>query len=179
MYKLTKKSNLPVKVKIRNISWRLINRSLFRYSGRLNFIRILLLKMYGAKVSRNVRISSSSIIELPWNLSIGSNSSLGPKTYLLCLDSVIIGNDTCISDEVALLAGSHDTSSPHFQLVTEKLKIGNGVWLAYRSVILPGTEVRDFAVVGACAVARGLVKSHEIVVGNPMVVLGDRKITEQ
>ena len=177
-YRLSTKSSLSIKVKIKNASWRFVNRTIFRYSGRFNAFRIAILRLYGANISRSARIANSARIELPWNLTIGENSSLGPKTYLLCLDSVCIGEDTCVSDEVALLAGSHDITSPHFRLVTKKLTIGTGVWLAYRSVVLPGTNIGNFAVIGACSVIRGSIESHSIVVGNPMVVVGVREIEE-
>ena len=46
-------------------------------------------------------------------------------------------------------------------------RIGNDVWIGYRSVILPGITIGDGAVIGACSLVTSDVEPYTIVGGNP------------
>lgn len=45
--------------------------------------------------------------------------------------------------------------------------IGNDVWIGQNVTILPGTQIGDGAIIGACSVVSGIVDPYTIVAGNP------------
>lgn len=45
--------------------------------------------------------------------------------------------------------------------------IGNDVWIGQNATILPGTQIGDGAIIGACSVVSGIVDPYTIVAGNP------------
>lgn len=51
--------------------------------------------------------------------------------------------------------------------VEKPILIGNDVWIGFGAIILPGTKIKDGAVIAAGSVVSGLVKPYSIVAGNP------------
>lgn len=173
---LPQKAQVSRKRKILNFVWRGINLWIFPLTLRSHGLRRALLRAFGAKVGRGVRISVKCRIEYPDNLQIGDNSSMGDGCYIQGLDRIVVGSNVCISDEVAILTGSHDLSSPSFALYTRKVELGDEVWLAYRATVLPGVTLGRGAVVGACAVVQKNFEEMAIVSGNPAMKIRDRQI---
>ena len=55
----------------------------FRYSPRVFFgWRNFILRLFGAKIGKNVHIYPSAEIYLPWNLKVGNDSSIGEWTLI-------------------------------------------------------------------------------------------------
>ena len=106
-YKLPEKSTINFKNKFTNLIWYFVNTLIFPLTLRSNSLRRILLRSFGAKISKNSRISRLCKIEYPNNLTMGENSSIGNYCYILGLDKIEIGSNVCISDNVAILAGGH------------------------------------------------------------------------
>lgn len=51
--------------------------------------------------------------------------------------------------------------------IEQTISIGDGVWIAARAIILPGTEVGDGCVIAAGAVVRGQCEAHGFYAGVP------------
>ena len=112
-------------------------------------------------------------------MRIGSRCHLwaGPGT-----GRIVIGNDVLFGPEVMLTAASYDYSqgSP----VTEQpmhegdIVIGNDVWLATRSIVLPGTTIGDGAIIAAGAVVKGEVPPMAIMAGSPAKVVSQRRLKD-
>jgi putative colanic acid biosynthesis acetyltransferase WcaF len=173
---LARRSDLRLGRKIRNLLWRWVNTWVFPLTLRSHGARRVLLRVFGAQVGAGVRLSPRCRIEHPENLSIGGNSSIGAGCYIQALDRIAIGRNTCISDEVAILTGSHDLASPVFALLTRPVVLGDEVWLAYRATILPGVTLGRGAVAGAGAVVRESFGAMAILSGNPARKVADREI---
>ena len=170
----------PVVEKIANILWGLINSTIFRITppcfSIFRKVRVGLLNMFGAHVSYKASIHPSAKIDYPWNLRMGEYSSLGKHAWAYCLDRISIGNNTCVGQDVYLLTGSHDISSPHFDLKTKPITIGNGVWVATGSKVLPGVALADMTVVAAGAIVIKATDENDVVGGNPAKFLKKRVI---
>jgi len=57
----------------------------------------------------------------------------------------------------------------------ERVRIGRYAFVGARSILLPGSEVGDCAIVGAGTVVRGAVPPYAIVIGNPWQQVGDTR----
>jgi maltose O-acetyltransferase len=119
-------------------------------------------------VERGVRIMARG------GLRIGAGTNINGRVLLDARGGLTIGARVNIAPEAALLSADHDPQSPTFAGRARPVVVGEGVWIAYRAILLPGTEVGNGAVVAAGAVARGHVPARTIVAGNPAVAIGER-----
>jgi putative colanic acid biosynthesis acetyltransferase WcaF len=126
-------------------------------------VRIGLLRAFGAKIGSGVLIRHDVTIHWPWKLTVGDNSWVGVKTWILNLEPVTIGSDTCISQAVLLCTGSHDRTSPSFEFDNGPIIIGDHVWVAARATVLRGVSIGDGATVGASCLVTSDVPAGRIV----------------
>ncbi len=72
------------------------------------------------------------------------------------------------------MTGSHDVTSPLFDLVTKSILIHDNVWIATGAIILPGITIGEGAVVGAGAVVTKDVEPWTVIGGNPAKFIKNR-----
>ena len=157
------------------ILWCMINATLFRITPT-NKLRIAWLKLFGAKLRWNHIIYPSAKIFAPWNLSITTGSVIGPRVEIYNKASVSLGTGVVISQDAFLCTASHDVSSPTMALIVKPIVIEDNVWVAARSIVLPGVTLRKAAVVGAGAVVAKDVEEWSVVGGNPAMFIKKRSL---
>jgi len=148
--------------------WKLVNKTIFRcFPNQVKKPRILLLRLFGAKISSTVNINRHCNIDHPWNLSMGHLSSLGEYSWIYCLDKVVIGEKCCIGKDVYLITGSHNLSEVDFKLETKAIIIKDCCWVSTGAFVMPGITLAEFSVVGARAMVTRNTESFDIIGGNP------------
>lgn len=130
----------------------------------------------GGRIGRGSAISRRSRIDYPWKITIGTGSFIGDESWLYAMAPIVIGNDVCISEKVSVLTGTHDVTSPSFDLKTKPITIEDKVWIATGVIILPGVTIGEGAVVGAGAVVTKDVEPWTIVAGNPAKFIKKRTL---
>lgn len=139
----------------RNIGWQvgwvLCQSLLFKRVWMPSAARVAMLRCFGARIGSGVSIRNDVTVHWPWKLEIGAHTWIGVGAWILNLEPVTIGHDTCISQQVMLCTGSHDRHSPTFEFDNAPIAIGDGVWVAARAMVLRGVTIGDEALVGACA----------------------------
>lgn len=131
-------------------------------------VRPRILRAFGANVGEGVYIRNDVRIHWPWKISLGSNVWVGEDAWLLNLAPVDIGANTCISQAVMLIAGSHRRQDPHFEHANAPIVIGERVWLCARSTVLAGSQIGSGVVVGAGLTVRGQIKPDSVLrLGTP------------
>ena len=149
------------------IIWSIVS-PFFSFSPRnLFFWRVWILKIFGAKIGKNVHIYPSAKIYLPWNLSIGDNSCIGEWSLIYNLGCISIGNSVTISHKVHLCSGTHDYSDKSLPLIKKKISIKDFSWICANSFVGPGCTIGEGAIVGACSVVFSDINDWDIVRGNP------------
>lgn len=173
-YKRSPKSEI---YSIKFIIWYFISLMLFENGFLpLSSIKIIILKLFGAKIGSKCVIKPSIKIKYPWKLKLGNNVWLGENLWIDNLDFVIIGSNVCISQGSYLLTGSHDMNSISFDLITKPILIDEGVWICAKSIVLPGIHCKSHSVLSAGSVAKFDLDSNGIYSGNPAILLKKRKI---
>jgi putative colanic acid biosynthesis acetyltransferase WcaF len=158
------------------VAWAL-GRVLFRLVPRpLYAPRRALLRLFGAKVGKQVNIANTATIYFPWNLEIGDWSAIGEQAYIYNLGKITIGEKATISQRAHLCAGSHDYRDPALPLLTPPISIGSQVWICADAFVGPGVSVGEGAVVGARAVAMKNVEPWTVMAGNPARFAKKRKL---
>lgn len=174
------KSPFTKKEKIKLAVWLLIQNLLFRMiPHKLNFLRIKLLKLFGANIGNNCFIHPHATIYMPWNLEMGEYSSIDFDVMIYSLDKVKIGNFVSISYKVNINTGSHDIADPEFKLVTKQVTINDGVFVGTETYIAPGVTIDTMAVIGARSVVTKNMPASMICIGHPCVPYKKREKNEK
>jgi putative colanic acid biosynthesis acetyltransferase WcaF len=140
--------------------WMVVSRCVTMRWWCPNRLRLLILRSFGARIGTGTLIRHDVKIHWPWKLEIGHHTWIGESTWILNLEPVVIGSNTCISQDVLLCTGSHDRFSPTFEFDNAPIVIGDSVWIATRATILRGVHIADGATVGATAVVTGDVREE-------------------
>ena len=165
-----------------NIVGRFLWEVVWMFGGRwtprwaLNGWRRLLMRAFGAKVGKGVRLQGGAEIWQPWRIRIGANSWIDGTANLYSVDDVRIGHDAVISEEAYICTASHDLASKTFALTSAPIEIGDYAWICARAVILPGVKVGEGAVVAAGSVVTKDVEPWTVVGGVPAKFIKKREI---
>ena len=74
--------------------------------------RRLLLRLFGAKVGKDVHVFPSVRITIPWNLTLGDQCAIGDGAILYALGPIQVDDRATISQGAHLCAGTHDINRP-------------------------------------------------------------------
>lgn len=138
--------------------------------------RILLLRLFGAKIGRGVQVMPSVKIWAPWNLAIGDFSTVSHGVDLYCVDKIEIGTNATVSQRAFLCTASHEIDHPNMPLITAPIKISDGAWVCAEAYIHPGITLGTDAVAGVRSVVLNDVAACQVVGGNPATIIRERKV---
>jgi putative colanic acid biosynthesis acetyltransferase WcaF len=113
-------------------------------------------------------------VEIPWNLTIGADSSVGDGAILYCLGPVTIGDRVGISQHAHLCAGSHDYTKPGMPLLRPPITIESDAWIAADAFVGPAVRVGEGAILGARGCAMQDLEPWSIYSGNPAKLVKPR-----
>lgn len=117
---------------------------------------------------------------------IGERSSLQINCHIS--GEVEIGCDCLFAPNVFVSSGNHIFENSTLTIKkqdenyfhengfyhSEKIEIGNDIWVGINSVILPGVKIEDKSIVGANSVVTKSVPKYEIKAGVPAIKIGSR-----
>jgi acetyltransferase-like isoleucine patch superfamily enzyme len=126
------------------------------------------------KIGRHSSIHWRARFFHPEGIRIGHNTIIGNDAFLDGRAGLDIGNNVNLAGEVNIFTMEHDVQSPTFAVAGGPVIIEDYVYLATRSMILPGVRVGRGAVVAAGAVVTKDVSPYSIVGGVPARVIGER-----
>ena len=141
----------------------------------LNPWRLLILKLFGAKIYGLPFVHSSARIQIPWHLSLKHRACLGENVCAYSLGFIEIKEGATVAQESYLCTGTHDFQSPDMQLITDKISIGKNSFIGARAMVLPGVEIGENVIIGAQSVVTKDVPANNIFAGNPARKIGARK----
>lgn len=122
-------------------------------------LKRFLWRLTGAKVGKNVRISSSMKIVCNGQLEIGDNTWIGSDVLLAPASKIVIGSNCDIAPRVYIGNGSHEITPEMDRIagidIAKDVEIGDGCWIGANATILPGITIGK-----KCVVAAGSVVTH-------------------
>lgn len=136
-----------------------------------SFLRVELLRLFGARLGQRVVIRSQVNITFPWRFSAGDDVWIGEEVAILSLAPVTLESDICISQRAFLCTGSHDFRAATFDLVTKPITVRRSSWIAAGAFVAPGVEIGPGSLVSAGSVVLETVPPHVLVQGNPAAVV--------
>jgi len=167
------------KTKLRRGLWQYLVKPLYRLiPGKQIRLRIVILRMLGAKIGNHCCIQQRVDILIPWNLVMHDYVVLSHDVCILNFATVEIHSMTVVSQHVHLCTGSHDYTHPYFPLVFRPIEIGAESWLASGAFVAPGVKIGSGCVIGANAVVTRDMPEWMVCAGNPCRVIKSREIKE-
>lgn len=142
---------------------------------------------------RGVRITSPATISIGDHVGLGEGCRLSASSGRLSIGSrtkfnsgvnvvadfgeISIGEDVLIAMNVIMRSSNHRFDrSPRVPInqqghTSEKIEVGNDVWIGAGAVLLPGSKIGDHCVIGASAVVTGEIPPGSVAVGIPAKVV--------
>lgn len=148
--------------------WWLVQAIAFPLSiHNMDELRCQILRLFGAKIGKGVKIRPTARFTYPWKVSIGDYTWIGDDVVIYSLDEIAIGSHCVISQKSYLCTGSHDFKDVAFSLITAPIHIGNGAWLATDCFVAPGVTIGANAVIGARSSVFSDIPQQQVAWGSP------------
>lgn len=169
---------LNMHTKIYRLIWQLSWLLLARWIPRtlLNKWKLFLLRLFGAKVSREALVYSSANIYDPRNLVLEGDCVVGPHTDIYNVEVITLKSGSIVSQYAYLCTASHDIYKPDRLLIFAPITIEENAWVAARAIVGMGVTIGEGAVVAMGSVVVKDVPAWTIVGGNPAHYIKERKI---
>lgn len=159
------------------ILWWVIQGTFFRFSiHNMYSFRNFLLRMFGAKIGKNVRVRASAKFYYPWKIRIGDNSWIGDGVILYSLDHINIGENCIVSQHAYICTGSHNINSNSFKLITKPITIEDYCWIAVDVFVGQGVTLKEGSVIAARSSIYKDSEPWKVFSGNPAKYFKDRII---
>lgn len=148
--------------------WWLVQSTLFRMSPQFLYgWRRFLLRLFGARIGKQVLIRPSVTITYPWKLTIGDYSWIGDDVVLYSLGKIEIGDNAVVSQRSYICAGSHDFKASAFDITADTISIADEAWVATDVFVAPGVTIGRGTVVGARSSVFSDLPAMMVCVGSP------------
>jgi putative colanic acid biosynthesis acetyltransferase WcaF len=164
-------------VLLARVCWACLLKPIFLLLPRpFSAVRILILRLMGAKVGRGCLVEPGVKILMPWQLELGDHVAIGREVEFLYFAPVRIVSMTVVSQYTYLCTGTHDYTHPHFPLRFAPIVIGAECWIAARAFIGPGVTIGNGSVIGAASVVMKDMPPWMVCAGHPCRPLKPREV---
>ena len=162
---------------VKRLLWFYVNAIFFKTSIiPSSAFKVFLLRMFGARIGKNVTIKPSVNIKYPWFLQIGDESWIGENVWIDSLVMISIGANVCLSQGAVLLTGSHNYKKTSFNLITKEVILEDGVWIGAGAMVNLGITAASHSVLTSGSVATKNLQAYSVYQGNPAIKIRDREI---
>ncbi|WP_282069429.1 putative colanic acid biosynthesis acetyltransferase [Olleya namhaensis] len=159
-----------------SVVWLVLARPLPRSIG--NTWKLMLLRLFGAKIHAKAVVYSSVRVYAPWNLEMHEYACLAPEVDCYNVAKVTIGAHATVSQKTYLCTASHDITKSDNPLITAPIILKDQSWVGASAFIGLGVTIGQGAVVGATASVYKDVEFWTVVGGNPAKFIKKRVIND-
>ena len=165
--------------RIKQFMWYVVNLLMFNsYWLPFSRVKVLCLRLFGAKVGKGCVIKPKVNIKYPWKLTLGDYVWIGEGVWIDNLALVSVGNHVCLSQGSMLLCGNHNYQKSSFDLMVGEIHLEDGAWVGAKTIVCPGVKVATHAVLSVGSVLTQNTKAYTIYQGNPAKAIKERIIRE-
>lgn len=162
---------------LKNLLWFLVNPVFINsYFPVPVGVKLLILRVFGAKIGEKVMIKPKVNIKYPWLLIVENYVWIGEEVWIDNLVEVVLGKNVCLSQGAMLLTGNHDYKNSKFDLKVGKIVLEEGVWIGAKAIVCPNVTCYSHAVLAVNSVAVKDLEAYGIYQGNPAQYVRERKI---
>lgn len=144
-----------------------------------NYLKKMFLELNGAVIGKEVTFYPGVWIAPGRNLVVGDKVDFALGVLVTTSGGVAIGDRTLIGYRAQILSTNHRIPPDKGRIfdaghILQKVVIGKDVWIGANSIILPGVNIGEGAVIAAGSVVTRNVDPFVIVGGNPAKTLKSR-----
>lgn len=155
--------------------WWIVQGVFFKNSPQFMYgFRRFLLRLFGAKIGKDVILRPSVKTTYPWKVTIGDYSWIGDDVNLYSLGEIDIGKNVVISQKSYICTGSHDYLQSDFPIFAKKITIKDGCWLATDVFVAPGITIEKGSVIGSRSSVYKNIPANKVCIGNPAKIIRER-----
>ena len=148
--------------------WRIVNSTIFRVPLPVfNFVRVGLLKSFGAHIGREVFVESSVRVDCPWNLELGDEVKIEKCVILNAIGGITLGSNCQVSPYAHFCSANHDYNDPQMTVLKCPIVIGADCWIAVDSFVGPNTRIGSGSLLASRSTAFGDLPGDSLLVGEP------------
>jgi acetyltransferase-like isoleucine patch superfamily enzyme len=137
-------------------------------------LRLAWLRLGGAKIGKGSSIWRNTEVLGMESLVIGDDTCIAWHCQIDARSGLVIGNHVAIASHVLIIAGGHDLQAPEFWSVAAPVRIDDYAWITSRAIILPGAHIGEGAVVSANTTVGKKIEPYTIVSGQGCKTVGSR-----
>ena len=155
--------------------WGIVYTLLFRLSPRpLHVWRIMLLRLFGAKIGYGCHIYPGAKIWAPWNLQCEDVVAIADEAIIYNPSLVTLKSHSTVSQQAYLCGASHDYNDPEFKLISAKIVLSEYSWVCARATVQMGVALGEGAVLALGAVATKDLDAWGVYAGIPAKKINER-----
>ncbi|MFK7967479.1 MAG: putative colanic acid biosynthesis acetyltransferase [Burkholderiaceae bacterium] len=156
--------------------WSVVWLLLFRPTPRpMHRWRCFLLRLFGAKISRDVRVYQSARIWAPWNLEMHPGSCLGDDVDCYNVAHICLEEKAVVSQYSYLCSASRDYRIAELPLVSSPITVAKQAWVTADVFVGPGVRIGEGAVVTARSTVLSDIEPWVVASGNPATTVKRRE----
>lgn len=172
-------NQLTVRNRIGRFLWGLAYVLLFRLTPRYGFNgwRVILLRLFGARIGKGCKINPLAKIWAPWNLTLGDLVAFAEGVDCYNVSPITIGTKVTVSQRAFLCTASHDIKTLKRELKHSPIVIEDHVWVCAEAFVGPGVSIGEGSVIGARTLLLRNVEPYSVMSGNPAKLIKKREIS--
>lgn len=137
-------------------------------------LRLAWLRLGGARIGKGSTIWRHTEVLGMESLTIGDDSCIAWHCQIDARAGLVIGNHVTIASYVLIVGGGHDLQAPEFWSVSAPIYIDDYAWITSRAMLVTGAHVGEGAVVSANCVVSKKIDPYVIVAGQGAKAVGTR-----
>ena len=162
------KSPWKMRYRVGNVIFAVVWAVFCRFSPKpLNPLRLMVLRLFGTKISGRPFVAPSCRIRMPWNLELEDRVALAYDSEIYNLGKVTIRARATVAQQAYICAGGHDITRESLPLQLGPIEIGADAFIFARAFIAPGVNIGEGAVIGGGSVVVKDMPPWMICAGNP------------
>lgn len=130
-------------------------------------LKCMVLRWFGARVGKGVRIKPRVNIHFPWKFIVGDFTWIGEEAFILNFEPVSVGSHCCISQRAFLCTGNHDYRKPDMPYRNRPIALQDGAWIGAQVFVGPSVTIGREAVIASGSVVTSDQPSGMVCGGNP------------
>jgi len=166
--------------RIKAYCWDLFGKRLFALSPHNGYpYRAFILKCFGMKTGKRIRIRRNVQFDKPWNVTLGDLVMIGDSVIIHATAPIRIGKRCVVSQYAMLITKQGDCTTKGKTNTVRSIHIEDDSWVAADTLVLPGSHIEKGVVVGARSLVDGRLPSWSICTGEPAAKRTERVLYGQ